>query len=144
MAQEIKNLIPSILHGDQNWKFKLLSNWHAIFGPLSTRVSLEKIHDDILILGVQDSCWLQELYLLSTVLLKTINETLDQPRIKNLRFKIIGNKKKKQPQQLKQKVWSKHAVTLTTVEDNALHKIQDPQLRDALKNFLIRCHQEKV
>ena len=27
---------------------------------------------------------------------------------------------------------------------NALDNIQDPQLRHALKNFLIRCHQEKV
>lgn len=141
MTKKIKEVLPSLLKTD-NWKLTLLSEWHTIFGPLSTKVHLEKIHEDILVLGVQDSCWLQELYLLSPLLLKTINETLDQPRIKQLRFKTIGIKKQKQSVNQK-KMNIKRDVTLSATELKALQKVQDPQLEQALKNFLIRCYQER-
>lgn len=94
MTKEIKNVLSLILANHANWKIHLLNNWSTILGPLSSKVYLEKIQEDTLILGVQDSCWLQELYLLSGMLIKTINQTLDQPRIKHLRFKTIGIKKK--------------------------------------------------
>lgn len=141
MPKNIKDLLPTLLKTD-NWKLTLLSQWSAIFGPLANKVHLEKIHDDTLILGVVDSCWLQELYLLSPLLLTTINETLDQNRIKQLRFKTIGIKKQKQSVAPK-KIVAKKEVTLTQGEREALKNIKDPQLENALKNFLVRCYQER-
>lgn len=141
MIKNIKDLLPALLKTD-NWKLTLLSQWHTIFGPLSSKVHLEKIHEDTLVLGVQDSCWLQELYLLSPLLLKTINETLDQPRIKQLRFKTIGIVKQK-PIVSPKKVTIKKEVVLTQEERIVLKNIKDPQLEHALKNFLIRCYQER-
>jgi len=143
MAQEIKNLLPLILKSQDSWKLKLLSSWHTIFGPLSDKVSLEKIHDDTLILGVQDSCWLQELYLLSAMLLKTINESLDTPRIKHLMFRTTGIKKTVMAPKQTKKIWPKRVVTLNAKENYALTCIKDEQLALALKGFLIRCYQEK-
>ena len=142
MAKNIKELLPSLLKQDDNWKFVLLDSWQSILGALSTKVTLEKIQDDTLILGVQDSCWLQELYLLSNVLIKTINQALDKPRIKNLRFKTTGIKKVKlaHAQPLKR---SNKVVKLSTKENQTLTSIKDEQLRDVLKNFLIRCYNEK-
>lgn len=144
MTKEIKNLLPLILAQQNNWKFDLLNNWKTIFGPLSSKVYLEKIHEDTLILGVQDSCWLQELYLLSAMLLKTINQTLDQPRIKHLRFKTIGIKKEKQRNNSIKKERCIQPVTLSVDENQALKDIKDPELQRALKDFLIRCYQEKA
>lgn len=144
MSQEIKNLLPLVLAQHNNWKFNLLNNWNTIFGALSSRVFLEKIHEDTLIVGVQDSCWLQELYLLSAVLLKTINQTLDQPRIKHLRFKTIGITKQKQRINKTPKENVTTSVSLTMKEREALTHVKDPELQKALQKFLIRCYQEKA
>ena len=105
---------------------------------------MEKIHEDTLILGVQDSCWLQELYLLSNMLLKSINQTLDQPRIKHLRFKTIGIKKEKQRRVNVKKERCFIPVVLNSCETKALQEVKDPELKKALENFLIRCYQEKT
>ena len=143
MAKEIKNLVPLILRPGDNWKLTLLSSWHTIFGSLSDKVSLEKITEDTLVLGVQDSCWLQELYLLSAMLIKTINQQLDQPRIKNLRFKTVGIKKILTAPKQTKTMWKMRLVTLNEKENRALTLIKDEQLALALKSFLIRCYQEK-
>jgi hypothetical protein len=144
MIKEIKKVLPNILAYNSNWKFELLTKWHTIFGPLSSKIHLEKVEDDTLILGAQDSCWLQELYLLRPMLLKTINQTLDQPRIKHLRFKTIGIKKEKQRPKLPPKERCTKTVNLNAHELNALQDIKDPELQRALKNFLVRCYQEKT
>lgn len=143
MTKDIKELLPSLLKSHDNWKFVLLNSWQTILGSLSSEVTLEKIQEDTLVLGIQNSCWLQELYLLSPILIKTINKTLDQPRIKHLRFKTKGLKKGTVVKEYKKSERTTQ-VTLTELERNALKKIKDPQLSQALKNFLIRCYQENV
>lgn len=111
-------------------------------GPLAAHVQLEKIDAETLHLGVFDSCWLQELYLLSPLLLKTINENLDQPRIKQLRFKKTGVVKKKAAVE---KLAPKKVqdVQLKQREIDALRALDDKELAQALKQFLIRCYQER-
>lgn len=143
MAKNIKDLLPTLLKSSDNWKLTLLSSWPTILGPLSSKIHLEKIQNDTLILGVQDSCWIQEFYLLSPILLKTINKTLDQPRIKHLRFKTIGIRKCKVVKLQNKEEKQTLKVTLTEAECNALKRLKDPQLREVLKKFLIRC-QENV
>jgi hypothetical protein len=144
MTKNIKDLLSSILQETDNWKIQLLSSWQTIFGDLSTKVHLEKIHEDTLVLGVFDSCWLQELYLLTPVLLKSINKTLDQPRIKQLRFKTIGIKKaKKQSLPHKMKMNTQEKI-FSVAEHSALQKLKDPELSNVLKKYLLRCHREKI
>src|SRR5579872_5324196 len=89
MAIYLKDILQSLIHPEKNWKTDLLYKWNEIIGPLHTKVRIEKILDDTLILGVFHSCWMQELYLLSPLLIKTINEKLDQPYIKQIRFKQV-------------------------------------------------------
>lgn len=142
MPKHVHTFLSSLIPNQENWKVHLLSNWQTIMGKLHTKVQLEKIYDDTLILGVHNAAWLQELYLLSPMLLATINQTLDQPRIKHLRFKQAGTRidqRKKSNAPIKQHT----NVILTQEEQAALHTMKDPHLRDALKAFLIRCYQEK-
>ena len=95
MATNLKELLNTLINPSNNWKTDLLYRWKDIIGPLHSKVRIEKIHNDILVLGVFHSCWMQELYLLSPLLITTINEKLDQPYIKQIRFKQISLKKNK-------------------------------------------------
>jgi len=88
MTTHIKALLSPLLQKkEQSWKIGLFNKWPEIMGTLSTHVSIEKIQDDSIILGVQNSSWLQELYLMGPTILETINKSLDQPRFKTIRFK---------------------------------------------------------
>ena len=122
MARPIKNLLTSFLKTEKNWKIQLLKNWPDIIGTLGSKTQLEKIGETTLTLSVQDSCWLQELYLLSPILLKTINQKLDRPRIKRLRFKQAGKKKKRKKKVTQQKKQIARVYELTIREKSALKK----------------------
>lgn len=143
MAQEIKKLLQDLFNVQDNWKCKLLNNWSAIIGSLAPQVSVEKIEDEILTLGVRDSCWLQELHLLSPLLLKEINNKLDQPRIKKLRFKTMTYTPRHRTVKTKSTNISPHVRALSHKEQVALNKVDDTQLRSVLQQFLMRCYHEQ-
>lgn len=144
MSIHIKHLLTNLVKPETDWKCLLLQQWKQIVGNLHTNVTLEKVLDDTLILGVYDSCWLQELYLLSPILIKRINATLEKPCIKQVRFKQIApyaSSKQKKEVTSQEKTIKKR--TLTPREQQALKQISDPELRAALTAFLNRCHQER-
>lgn len=139
--RKIGDFLPSVMTGPEAWKMQLLRAWPTVLGDLTPLVSLEKIDNDTLILGVQDSCWLQELYMLSPLILKMINKNLDHPRIKALRFKTRGTKKASAEKIIPTKK-TVAARPLSARERAALETIQDGQLKEALQGFLTRCQQE--
>ena len=144
MTIPIKNILEHLLGQHNNWQLQLLHNWPTIVGSIRTKVHLLKIQEDTLVIGVMDSCWLQELYLLSPLLIRTINEKLDQPRIKKLRFKTVGITDKKEKKQAPNKKMSCSIVHLSAYEEETLRGIKDEQLRQSLKDYLLRCYREKV
>lgn len=144
MTKTIQQLLSFITAKTENWKLQLLQQWPSIIGDLSDRVTLESIDKDVLVLGVFDSSWLQELYILSPVILKTINASLDQPYIKRLRFKQVARKKRKEMISNNQVTQPIKSIPLTKKEAYALTRIEDEALRTALKKFLFRCQQERV
>lgn len=143
MPTNLKNILQTIINPKKNWKTDLLYRWHEIIGPLNNKIKIEKIYDNTLILGVFHSCWMQELHLLSPLLIKTINEKLDQPYIKEIRFKYVGLKSQKKGHITPTVIKKQKESTLTKEDECVLAKITDPVLREALKAFRIRCHQEK-
>lgn len=147
MSKSIKDILPLIIGSQDNWKIKLLNNWNVIWGNLSSKVHLERIDKQQLIIGVHDSCWMQELHMLSHLLLHTINKTIGSEHIKQLRFKKVEKKQKNQSINTKTLVNKETIIqssrNLNTKEQSALNRIKDPQLSTALKQFLIRCYQEK-
>lgn len=144
MTHNIQNLVTKLIGNENSWKLQLLNNWKQIIGDLYPHVRLEQVKEDTLILGVYDASWLQELYLLSNVLLKTINRNLSTPRIKKLQFKqVVKTRKKSRPApQLQKSYTTCHKRELSPREQKALAKVNDPQLHSALKRFLARCNQE--
>ena len=141
MTKEIKSVLQHLFQKQHNWKTQLLQNWPSIIGTLSSKVQLEKIKDDTLVLGVTDSCWLQELYLMSPLLLNSITKKLDSPRIKHLRFKKVGIKKQTKHKVRKTKIKTK-TRQLSSKEQQALKNIKDVELSRAMEQFLIRCQLE--
>lgn len=144
MSIQIKELLQDIFKSIKNndaWQVYLLTNWNSIVGNLQSKVKLEKIYEDTLVLAVYDSSWMQELFLLSNALIIKINSKLDAPRIKHLRFKIADRAKIKKI--ITKPLDQEKKIFLNSQELIALNKIVDPELSLVLKNFLIRCHKER-
>ena len=142
MALKLKELLQTLIRPEKNWKTDLLYRWRDIIGSLHSKVRIEKIYDEVLVLGVFHSCWMQELYLLSPLLIKTINEKLDQPYIKQIRFKQVSLKTSKKNKPETNTAKKKNTIQLTKEDERSLAKIADPMLRNALKAFRMRCYQE--
>jgi hypothetical protein len=146
MATSVKNLL-HIFFQEQNWKLTLLTEWPTIAGTLHDKMRIEKITEETLFIGVYQSSWLQELYLLSHVLKKSINDHLGRPYIKQLRFKHVTPTVLKNHEASKSPVKKEiilQPICLSTKEQYALTKIKDEALKQALHNFLSRCHYQKV
>lgn len=150
MATSLKNLLQTIVPAQSSWKTDLNRNWKQVIGHLSDHVHLLKIYENALVLGVKDSSWLQEMYLLSPLLIETINKSLDKPRIIKLHFKNVGDgehipqHQKTPPKENKvAQPKARKERALTTFEQKTLDQIEDPEMRKALKELLLTCYQEK-
>ncbi|MGC2310996.1 MAG: DUF721 domain-containing protein [Candidatus Babeliaceae bacterium] len=91
MTKLLKNIIPT-LFPQHDWRWRLLTHWQEVVGPLHTHMRLEKIDNDIVFIGVYDSHWMQELFMLSRDLLHTMNAKLDKPHINHLRFSLVDQR----------------------------------------------------
>lgn len=138
---ELKSIIDSLPFFKYNWKFTLLEQWPSIIGSLNNKVTLEKITDNSIILGVIDACWMQELYLLTPLIQSLINKSLDKPRIQKIIFKQRGTTQKKpfdMPNRCNQNTLVQH-FPITKKELEALVNIHDDELRHFLTLFRNRC-----
>ena len=138
MAQSLKDLIPLVLEKD-DWRMLLARQWNPLVGSLKTRIRLEKIYDDTVVIGVYESHWMQELYLLSSELRDSINMTIGVPRINHVRFMLVEDKIKRQ-----RKIHSKpqkrpQYVSLSAAQERALTQITDEELKRVLTDFWGRC-----
>jgi len=141
----IGQVLNKILGASDNWKFQLVTRWTTIIGPLATRMHIEKIERDIIVISVCDAAWLQELYLLSDVLLRKINQALPAPYLKKIIFKHAHIPQEKLHSQAKPKIVCQKAPAparpLSLQEREALAGVHDQELSAALQQFLIRCQQ---
>lgn len=140
----LKNIVQSLTYLPNTWKTKLLAEWADIAGELQTHVSLEKIMDDTVILAVTDSCWLQELYLLSPLIKSLINKKLTEPRIKHIKLYQKKQSLKTAPIILPLPSVPLVDIPLTQSEKKALERIEDTELQKVLKSFRDRCLQGAV
>lgn len=136
MAKAIKECVAEYLSMvSTDWKINLISNWKCIVGDLHDRVRLDKIDGTILILGVYDPHWMQELYLLSRTIITIVNNYLGNDYITDLRFRIAH----KRPASVKKSQYvhiDVRVAHLTTEQHNLLMTIKDPELQVILKKLL--------
>ena len=137
MPLMLKTVIDTLLEKQSDWRFIILRNWDTIMGPLHSKVCVEKISDDTIFLGVYDSAWMAELQSLLRLMIKNANNVLKKPYIKALKLRLTARKPI-----IKRGgtvVPPKPTIVLTEVQKQALARIKDPQLQDALKLLLARC-----
>lgn len=139
----IKNIVAQIItHStpEQSWKTNIMQNWSTIVGTLATKIFIEKISKDTITLSVTDSCWMQELHLLSDLIKQKINTHIGSNHIEHIRLKYSAQKQ----QLIRKKNICPPVVQqpkdLTHQEIKALDQIKDPELSQALMRFLQKCH----
>ena len=138
MSTSLQNILDQLLPDASNWHIQLLRAWPSIIGNLKTQLRLEKISDDRLIISVNNTAWLQEMHLLSEVLIDKINKTLDQPRIKRVRF-IYSAAHKAKAKFVPCTYKALNKPVIREHEKQALSIIKHHALRTALELFLLRC-----
>lgn len=139
MSRPIKDLLSTFMQPSDNWQVHLMQNWQTIFGDISRHITCEKIEKDVITLGVYDSCWMQELHSLTPTLLTAINAALNAPHITQIRFKRVVRSIKKPADKIFKAPIILQDKILSTAERMALAKVDNEELRAALKKFLLRC-----
>jgi len=142
MALLLKEYIEDILAKHDTWYSRLATQWETIVGSLHQRIRLEKVFDDTIVIGVYDSHWMQELYLLSPELCQRINDFMGEQRINHIRFMLVERREKIARKTFsKKKIFRPIVVPLTAQQSKALESISDTELRQALTDFWGRCAQ---
>lgn len=146
MAQPITRLLETFITQPADWRSHLVRNWQTIVGALHTRMCLEKIGEDgTLLLGVHDSRWMQELFYLTPTIMQTINTYFNHTYITRIRFilsRTEHNPYKHRPKGNNSTDCStargaeKPLRSLTTAEQLALRRVDDPQLQQILRQIM--------
>lgn len=142
MNTSIKSLLDTFWEKNSHWKIHLLRQWPSILGNLARQACIYKINEDSLVIMVNNASLMHELHALSHVLIKKINQTLDQPRIRRLQWKQMISKNFPSSAKHITRTKKYKLVEPTPKERTALNQISDAQLRELLEKFLVRCYQE--
>lgn len=141
MLHSIRTFLEQFLDSNMTgWQQQLIKNWHTTVGDLAHKMTLEKIDGSTLIIGVYDAAWMQELSLLSSLLIKKINKSLGEQHITALRFKRVVRKKNVESGTKTKFPTTLPEIPLTSQEKNALADL-DQGLADSLAGYRKKIHQ---
>ncbi|HBL98518.1 TPA: hypothetical protein DDZ86_02650 [Candidatus Dependentiae bacterium] len=125
----------------ENWPARLAREWTTAVGDLGERMRLERVMGTTLIIGVFDSHWIQELFMLTPLIIQTINQHLGKPFVTRIRFVVAD--KKKTPHHLCHKGTPTGEPRVKKVmsgrHELVLRSIKDVQLQEALEKFFYNC-----
>ena len=146
MPKLVGRILVNIIPEQHLWKIKLFNQWDKIVGNMKGRVRIEKLTENSLTIGVCHATWAQELFFLSPMIKKKINNILKEEKIKNIRFKTVNFNQKKGPSaksvKSKNKRYVEHCLTIS--EHGTLKSIGNDELAEALEQFYVRCKRTKV
>lgn len=139
MAQDFASILQKLLNERINWQHQVIADWAQIIGPMHQRVRVEKIENDILILGVFDAAWMHELSMLTDVLKDKINRFLGAPYIKSVRLRRVAPHQRTKRTVNAAPKRSLPPKPLSIHEQTSLRAIRDPELKKTLVAFRDRC-----
>jgi hypothetical protein len=142
IALDIQKLLTSCWSRKiSDWQLKIISDWPQIVGSLHEHARVDKVTEDTIWLGVYDTCWMQELHLLSNIMIKKINNYLGASHIKQMRLKYVQKHQFRTPKVPELQAHEPNQ-DLSLPQTIALQAISDPELKAAMHNFLTRCNYE--
>lgn len=115
-----------------SWHYEFIKSWPTIARGLEEHLSIGKIVKDTVTLEVHDISWLQEVHLLSPVILNRIQQFY--PVIQKIKVTKITKK------QLKQKKEILSLNIITDQEKNVVKIVKDKDLAKALLNYYTICN----
>lgn len=132
-------LVSGMLPKTHDWQTTLLHEWKTIVGDLHQHMCLKKITGSTAIIGVYDSHWLHELYMLGPTIIETMNTHLGAQHITQVRF-VLGSRPIEKTNEKNQK----EAVLAESRPMGARHRtalehIKDKQLQNALQKLFNKC-----
>lgn len=137
----LNNILENLLESQSDWRIKLFQKWDSIVGTLKAHICLEKIEGSTIIIGVYESHWMQELYLMSNIIIKQINASIEGSKINSVKFKLAPlqkfdkiNKFKKLNRKSMVDIKMKN-FSLNKTQENALNKIEDLKLKECLLHY---------
>lgn len=140
----IKSIIETLFVSvEQDWRLYLAQNWATVIGALHVRMRFEKIVGDMLVIGVYDVHWMQELHLLSVTIIRTINTKLGAEHVKKLRFVLVQRKDIRKTYSTEKHSVVQKPFSLSSVHVQALSRIKQKELYDALKKYFERCSYQR-
>lgn len=141
MAVLLKDYIERLISAEQhNWQMQLARRWPDMVGDLCTKMCLEKIEGNVLKVGVYDSHWIHELFMLAPTIVRMLNNNLGGNYLSSVRF-VLKEKKMVMVKKSDTVKASYKNIVLTAEQKTALQAITDAELRNLMKKFLIRCLQ---
>jgi len=143
MAIQLKELIADLLNVQGDWHVSILENWDKIVGYLSKYTYVCSIKNDTIFLGVFESVWMQELFLMSDNLIDSINDFLGSKKIKHVRLKLMPKRAARKIKEKAAPLFCKSPIVLqlTDTQELALKTVKDEELRKSLVTFLERSLQ---
>ena len=130
----IKVLLENYLKPADEWKLSLIQQWPHIVGELHSRMRIQRVNNDHVIIGVYDIHWMHELFHMTRFITEKINNSLGGSYIKTIRFVLV--KKNERVQKNNEKNIAEKpflpTINLTDREQNALTLIHDNELRGSL------------
>lgn len=135
------------LKKDFSWKIKILESNDYVHPNLRKFIFIKKVSNNSVTFEVANSSLANELKILQEDLIKKINSILGEPRIQRVFFQtsLSLSKKKQNPLPSFKKlsvdpsILSDETTKINQVELSALNKVNNKQLSEFLKSFLIRC-----
>ncbi len=134
----LKDLLGSTLPAQCDWQSRLAREWATALGDLHTRMRLERIQGTTVIIGVFDSHWIHELFMLSPLIIQTINTHLGKIYITHVRF-IVANQRKKSTPKEKVPCQSHNRKTMSSRQELILRSVKDVQLQEILEKVFYHC-----
>lgn len=151
MTKPLKEYLQTFIPDEHLWKVTLYHAWHSIIGNLKDKVHIAEINKNILFLGVIHSAWAHELSFLTPLLKEKINLALKKPHIQEIRFRVIKPKpstfnKKLSPFSMRNTLQNDLCPSytfLTSHEEELLTTLKDQELRNIMKDFLLRTKRRR-
>lgn len=135
----LAEVLSSTLPQSSDWQTNLARNWQCAVGDLASRMRLERVKDKLLIVGVYDSHWISELFMLAPRIIEKINNFLGAPYVTQIRFVIANPKQKISKKQASNGEVLRPRAPMNARQEQVLASIKDGQLHDALEKFFYAC-----
>jgi hypothetical protein len=119
-----------------SWHYEFIKSWPTIARGLEEHLSIGKIYKDTVVLEVHDNSWMQEVHLLSPVILNRIQQFY--PEIQKI--KVSKSHQKRLDIKKQNFVYNK----ITEQEKNVVKIIKDKDLAKALLNYYTICNTQTL